>query len=1121
MRRTGLTWRHRCVIAGLLVFTGTLVFAAGAFADAGNPILGTIKASATQGTAGAGTSRPGAATVTIFVRGQWNWLSHGSDCNYDRAATGAAIIWNDVNGGGASAGTNEVQRIALTGTTTNAHFTVTFKNPAGTQSTSAAINTTDTAAQVDTKLEAMASIGAGNVSVTKSGNSWDVTFIGALAKTNVNAMSAGNKTGGLTVTISTITGGSAPVFNGYLVANGGVSAYVGSQGNDLNVTDRMVHPVDRGNQVEGYTVAGTDYPATQQFVDPASNNPNDFATWKGGCGRQPISAIASKPGNTERTNRNCATTPASNVCLNEPWGSWGYEKNAGMGYSHTYYADQLPDKVCVNFYDVHGGGTTAPKFQAVNNAGEITVDGNGDNSIDTNAFNVNDTSQGGNCIGIAAPTMVTTATDATIGDANGIHDTAVLSGVPSGVTGTLVFKAYLRTGPAADCTTAANLKFTSANIATTGSDTKGSGNFNPTSAGTYDWLVTWTSNDPLVLPVTSVCGDQTGGNDETSNVAKKQPSVTTDAGGPYTIKADGTFDLVDSATLHDAFLPLGASATITFKLYSDANCTQQVGSTSTVSITTNGSVNSDPITVHATGTFHWIANFGGDDNNFSTSNTCNGANESPVVNPRDTSITTDAGGPYTFDPVNGNDLQDKATLSDGTSDATGTLTFTLWSDAACTKKDNILIDATHFDPPAANTVAGADGDQYTSGNVHVTAAQTYHWTVHYGGDTKNNASDSACLATNENPQVLNPSIDIQKTPDNQTIETGTKATFTITVTNNGSTGLSNVTVSDPNSSDCNRTAAAIAALMQTQLGHGFPLAPTESVSYTCQSPTQGANTTLHNVATTSGTSQGVTVTDSDAADVLILHPNISVTKNPKSQSIPAGGTANWTIEVTNTGDTRLSNVVVTDAQASGCARTAAQTAPLIQAVGNLDAFLDPAESFHYNCSKVLQASDFDANGDFVNVVQACGDDVLTTTVCDTDSTGGGPPGCPDADRCGSVHLTDLTTKQDFLPRDTATLTGLVGAAGGTLTYSLFQGPGCLPANQLDLNGANAGKDLTQTVSGNNSYTAISASLLSTMLGSSNTAGTYNWLVSYSGDATTNNAAITGTCGTENFTVDNG
>src|SRR6266540_717483 len=142
---------------------------AGAFADAGNPILGTIKATAQDN---------GDGTVTIYVRGQWNWLSHNNDCNIDRNGTGVGIIWND------------------------------------------------------------------------------------------------------------------PTEPGYTVANGAISAGVGIStlraGDAVNKIDRKVHPVDRGNQVEGYTVAGTDYPATQQFVDPvptASPGAAQVAAWKGGCGR--------------------------------------------------------------------------------------------------------------------------------------------------------------------------------------------------------------------------------------------------------------------------------------------------------------------------------------------------------------------------------------------------------------------------------------------------------------------------------------------------------------------------------------------------------------------------------------------------------------------------------------------------------------------------------------------------------------------------------------------------------------------------------------------------------------------------------------------------------------------
>src|SRR5439155_18589140 len=40
---------------------------------------------------------------------------------------------------------------------------------------------------------------------------------------------------------------------------------------------------------------------------------------------------------------------------------------------------------------------------------------------------------------------------------------------------------------------------------------------------------------------------------------------------------------------------------------------------------------SDPITVNASGTYHWIANYGGDAKNNKTNNTCNGANENVLV----------------------------------------------------------------------------------------------------------------------------------------------------------------------------------------------------------------------------------------------------------------------------------------------------------------------------------------------------------------------------------------------------------------------------------------------------------------------------------------------------------
>src|SRR5205823_14052761 len=76
-----------------------------------------------------------------------------------------------------------------------------------------------------------------------------------------------------------------------------------------NTVDEMVHPVDRGNQAEGYTSgtfksttqgystsAAGDFPSGQRFSDPASPAPTNanLALWRGGCGRELLTSLGSK-----------------------------------------------------------------------------------------------------------------------------------------------------------------------------------------------------------------------------------------------------------------------------------------------------------------------------------------------------------------------------------------------------------------------------------------------------------------------------------------------------------------------------------------------------------------------------------------------------------------------------------------------------------------------------------------------------------------------------------------------------------------------------------------------------------------------------------------------------------
>jgi hypothetical protein len=265
---------------------------AAALGDAGSPVVGTIRGTIVPDTSGSG--------VTVYVRGQWNWFSHTSDCNFDRAGTGVGLIWNDPNSAG------------------------------------------------------------------------------------------------------------------YPVAKGSLTAAVGVQSStDGNVVDQMVHPVDRGNVAQGYTTnSAGDYPVGQKFVDPSPPDPNSYSSWKGGCGRAPLSSTgpAGSSGlGAEGVNLACA---GGGSCAGRPWGSWGYSINGGLGYAHHYAARSDVASVCANFYDVHGGGKADTNtFQLVKEAKEITVNENTDNSIQTDSFNAD---QGANCV--TSPTMETAApTNAPLG----------------------------------------------------------------------------------------------------------------------------------------------------------------------------------------------------------------------------------------------------------------------------------------------------------------------------------------------------------------------------------------------------------------------------------------------------------------------------------------------------------------------------------------------------------------------------------------------------------------------------------------------------------------------------------------------------------------------------------
>jgi hypothetical protein len=497
----GFARRRRVTAAvGILCAVGMAVWVAGALADAGNPVLNTIRADVNDN---------GDGTVTIYVRGQWNWLSHSKDCNVDRNGTGVGIIWND-------------------------------------------------------RTEP-----------------------------------------------------------GYTVTKGSLSAGVGisslRSGDTVNTIDQMVHPSDRGNlATETDANAPQPGPAGQSFVDPSPPSPASFGSWRSGCGRVPISTVC------------------GGDAVGDPCGSWGYEPDLndgiGQGYKHTYLKSALPDKVCVNFYDVHG---SKAGFQAPNGAKEITVNGNGDNSIQTNAFNVND---GANCISFFSPAITTQVQKGNSSGASftncsspctlrpaadSFRDTAAVTSGKPNTSMTLEFTTYPTLQDCIDGTNGTARGTSTKTLSSSGgatlftSDVIG-GSASPAAEGDYFFRAHFEGSS-LNLSADSACNST----NEKVTVAKGAAPVATatkvaitdfarvTANNNTTPTGNVTFSLYDGAfnaacTASSGQLVFGP---VTKNLTTDGTGT---GNARTVSVTTPDLTTTG---ISTTRTFFWLVEYGGDSNN--------------------------------------------------------------------------------------------------------------------------------------------------------------------------------------------------------------------------------------------------------------------------------------------------------------------------------------------------------------------------------------------------------------------------------------------------------------------------------------------------------------------------
>ena len=181
----------------------------------------------------------------------------------------------------------------------------------------------------------------------------------------------------------------------------------------------------------------------------------------------------------------------------------------------------------------------------------------------------------------------------------------------------------------------------------------------------------------------------------------------------------------DSATLSGATPTAGG--TVTYTYYTDSACSAGTTAAGTVTVTNGLVPNSTSIPFNTAGTYYWQAHYSGDASNTSATSAC--GSEIVTINPG-VSITTALS---QSSVLSGNSVFDTATLSGATPTAGGTVTYTYYSNSACSAGGT---------PAGTKTVAG--GVVPNSNSITFNTVGTYYWQAVYSGDTSNNAATSAC-----------------------------------------------------------------------------------------------------------------------------------------------------------------------------------------------------------------------------------------------------------------------------------------------------------------------------------------------------------------------------------------
>jgi uncharacterized repeat protein (TIGR01451 family) len=212
--------------------------------------------------------------------------------------------------------------------------------------------------------------------------------------------------------------------------------------------------------------------------------------------------------------------------------------------------------------------------------------------------------------------------------------------------------------------------------------------------------------------------------------------------------------------------------------------------------------------------------------------------------------------------------------------------------------------------------------------VTVTASSgTVQDTVAVSSDTYDPAPGTNSAIANTTIQSANADLVISKTTGSTTATPGAAVAYTITVTNNGPSPAAAVVMNDvlpaallfqslaaPAGFSCTLPAVGATGTINctgAALASGATASFTLNVTIANSSTGAVSNTATTSAATADGNSGNNTSTAALAAPPA-SSADLSISKTTATTSVPAGGTLNYTISVTNNGPSAASSVVMTD-----------------------------------------------------------------------------------------------------------------------------------------------------------------------------------------------------------------